>query len=114
MSNSFVKSSAKKLDKLPGCHPITVNSKGSAVLRLALQLLQCIKSTRAGRAVAARWSAAELSQLRTWGLSTKDTCHLESRRLEECTAAAEQPLWLQFNTSFQTGAGKGLQVDPLK
>jgi len=96
-------------------HYLHCSSKCSVCIVLIVCFkLECIKSTRAGRAVAARWSAAKLSQLRTWGLSTKDTCHLESRRLEECTAAAEQPLWLQFNTSFQTGAGKGLQVDPLK
>lgn len=40
--------------------------------------LKSIKSTLGGRPAADRWSAAELSQLRTRELSTKDTCHLES------------------------------------
>lgn len=58
---------------------------------------------------AARWSAAELSQLRTSKLSTKDTCHLETHWVEKSTAAAEQPSWIELNTTLKTATGRGCE-----
>lgn len=75
--------------------------------------LKSIKSTlgERGGSVAARWSAAELSQRRTRELSTKDTCHLESHWVEKCTAAGQQRFWLRPGTTLRRRqAGEGLEV----